>query len=73
MALYRQALAQSPNDQAAKAGAKLCEFQVNFEAGRAALAKKDKEPAIKAFEAALKLTPGHQETQKLLKQARDLK
>ncbi|HQR06165.1 MAG TPA: tetratricopeptide repeat protein [Gemmatales bacterium] len=73
LSLYRQVLAQSPNDQAARTGAKLCEFQVNFEAGRAALAKKDKEAAIKSFEAALKLTPGHQETQKLLRQARDLK
>ncbi|MFT3882496.1 MAG: tetratricopeptide repeat protein [Gemmatales bacterium] len=73
LALYRQVLAQSPNDQTAKAGARTCEFQVHFDAGRAALTKKDKEAAIKSFEAALKLTPGHQETQKLLKQARDLK
>lgn len=73
LGLYRQVLVQNPNDPTAKAGAKTCEFQVNFEAGRAALAKKDKEAAIKAFEAALKLAPGHQETQKLLKQARDLK
>ena len=66
-------LAQNPNDQAAKAGVTQCEFQVNFEAGRAALGKKDKDVAIKAFEAALKLAPGHVETQKLLRQARELK
>lgn len=73
LALYRQVLSQNPKDQAAKAGATLCEFQVNFEAGRTALGKKDKEAAIKAFEAALKFAPGHVETQKLLKQARELK
>ncbi len=73
LALYRQVLAQNPNDQTAKAGVIQCEFQVNFEAGRTALGKKDKDTAIKAFEAALKLAPGHVETQKLLKQARELK
>ena len=73
LTLYRQALAQNPNDQAAKAGVTQCDFQVNLEAGRMALGKKDKEAAIKAFEAALKLAPGHVETQKLLKQSRELK
>ena len=73
LGLYRQVLAQNPNDQAAKAGVTQCEFQVNFEAGRTALGKKDKDAAIKAFEGALKLSPGHVETQKLLRQARELK
>lgn len=71
--LYQQVLLLNPNDAAGKAGVRLCEFQANFEAGRAALAKKDKDAAIRALEAALKVVPGHQEAQKLLKQARELK
>jgi tetratricopeptide (TPR) repeat protein len=71
--VYQQVLTVSPNDAAARAGARLCEFQIHFEAGKAALGKKEKAEAVKAFEAALKTVPGHQEAQKLLKQARELK
>jgi tetratricopeptide (TPR) repeat protein len=71
--LYRQVLSANPNDRAAKAGITACEFQIHLEAGKGALAKKNKEEAIKSFEAAVKLVPNHPEAQKLLKQAKDLK
>lgn len=73
MALYQQMLALQPDDQAAKNGARMCEFQMEMEAGRAALARKDKATAVKRFESALKLFPGDEEVQRLLQQARDAK
>jgi hypothetical protein len=36
IALYQQMLALQPDDQAAKNGARMCEFQMEVEAGRAA-------------------------------------
>ncbi len=52
---------------------KFSQFQIKFEEGKAALQNKDKAEAIKAFEAALKFAPGHTETLKLLKAAKELK
>lgn len=71
--LYRSVLVQNPNNATAKSGAAVCEFQVHFEAGKAALLKNEKVAALKSLEAALKLVPGHVESQKLLKQARELR
>jgi len=73
LVLYRQVLKSNANDKAAKAGAIQCEFQVELQAGKTALTKKDKEAAVKAFESALKLSPKHAETQRLLQQAKGLK
>ncbi len=70
---YKKVLAVSPQDKTARDGAQLCEFQVHFETGKSALAKKDKEAAVKALEAALKLAPGNKEVQQLLTQAKNLK
>src|SRR5262249_11356364 len=71
LALYQQILASRPDDQAARNGANVCEFQMHLEAGRAALAKQDKSTAVKRFEAAAKLFPKDEEVQRLLQQARE--
>jgi tetratricopeptide (TPR) repeat protein len=71
--LYQQILSSQPEDQAARNGAKMCQFQMLMEAGRAALVKGDKETAIKRFESAAKLFPKDEELQRLLQQARDEK
>ncbi|HMP18197.1 MAG TPA: tetratricopeptide repeat protein, partial [Gemmatales bacterium] len=73
LAIYREILQKQPGDSVARNGARVCEFQLNLEAGKAALQKNEKEEAIQALEAALKLAPGHPETLRLLKQARELK
>jgi colicin import membrane protein len=71
--VFQEVLKKSPNDSVARNGVRVCEFQIRFEAGKAALQKKDKAEAIKAFEAALKFAPEHTETLKLLKAAKALK
>lgn len=71
--VFQDVLKKNPNDSVARNGVRVCEFQIRFEAGKAALQKKDKAEAIKAFEAALKFAPEHTETLKLLKAAKALK